>query len=135
MLANFLLGNLKYIIPGVLILLGFLYFQYTQNVIQNLKNNNVLLENSVEKQQETINQINSDFSKYKEINETINDNRIKNEKQVQDLYKKFNKSGRNFEELLRKKPQLLENIINRASGEMIECYEYHTGKSNTSCDQ
>lgn len=111
-------------IIGVMLIIGFAYYQYKANIrlrIENYDLRGTVIEvqarlETVKKQSEQITVINGQLvQKERELNQALFD-----------LAQKFNKNGRSFEELARRKPGLIAPIINRASDDINRCIELTT---------
>lgn len=70
-----------------------------------------------------------DLKKQQEINEQVNKKFADSQKQVGELQKKFEK--KNFDELTKKKPDLVEKKVNRGTEYALRCNEIVTGSPLT----
>lgn len=123
LMANFFRKNALKIagVVGILLLIGFAYFQYKSNIklqAQNLNLQATVFEtrarmDTVIEQADHISKINADM--------------IEKERALSDalfgLTNKFAKDGRDFRNLVRQKPGLVEPIINNATRETLRCVE------------
>ena len=96
-----------------------------------LKANNMVLEKSVESQQQVIAQQKEDFKSIIETNEklTILSNNL--QKELNDLDNRFNKGGRDFGKTAIAKDKAIQRIINKATANALRCVEISSGASLT----
>lgn len=126
-----------------------LYMQHLRKTIDVLEANAIvletnveLLEGAIETQKEVITKQRADHEnvvlKMKQLDEASN----KYNQEIENLRSKFNtrSSGdpRDFKKITKRKPKLVENIVNKASREAMDCLEAATGgemnaKSNSQC--
>lgn len=109
---------------GVVLIIGFAYYQYQNNIKLQAENYNLQATvfetkarlNTVVEQAGQISKINNDMiQKERALTESLFE-----------LSHKFTKNGRDFENLARRKPGLIEPIINNATDEMLRCIEQTT---------
>ena len=96
-----------------------------------LKANNLVLEKSVESQQQVIAQQKEDFKSIIETNEklTILSNNL--QKELNDLDNRFNKGGRDFGKTAIAKDKAIQRIINKATANALRCVEISSGATLT----
>tara|TARA_Y100001949_G_scaffold159788_1_gene150936 strand:+ start:264 stop:737 length:474 start_codon:yes stop_codon:yes gene_type:complete len=96
-----------------------------------LKANNMVLEKSVESQQQVIAQQKEDFKSIIETNEklTILSNNL--QKELSDLDNRFNKGGRDFGKTAIAKDKAIQRIINKATANALRCVEISSGATLT----
>ena len=96
-----------------------------------LKANNMVLEKSVESQQQVIAQQKEDFKSIIETNEklTILSNNL--QKELNDLDNRFNKGGRDFGKTAIAKDKAIQRIINKATANALRCVEISSGATLT----
>ena len=96
-----------------------------------LKANNMVLEKSVESQQQVIAQQKEDFKSIIETNEklTILSNNL--QKELSDLDNRFNKGGRDFGKTAIAKDKAIQRIINKATANALRCVEISSGAALT----
>lgn len=125
--STFLKKNLTNIIKtGLVILLvavAFFYYNWSQKEIATLKTNTVLLEKSNEQQQNAIESLTKGVEQLKNSYNNLNEKSLEYQKEIAELKNVFNKDGRDFTELSKKKPQLIENIINKGTEKEFKCLE------------
>lgn len=109
---------------------GYFYFNYTQNKIDALNKNNVELLNNDEVQKETINNLEDTLKKVQESNRILKEQSEKLTKDLNDLSEIFNKNGRDFGKLAKRKPGLIEKRMNEATKKELECFEKITDPEN-----
>lgn len=127
------------LLGGTLIAGGF-YVKAKIDDIAKLKENNAKLVAATEQQKQVIEQKDAEM---KQIVASLEEQHTMNkdlENNVKDLRAKFNKlkedgSKRDFGELLLKKTELLERIINKGTEKVFKCFESLTrNEKNTTCD-
>ena len=96
-----------------------------------LKANNMVLEKSVESQQQVIAQQKEDFQSIIETNEklTVLSNNL--QKELSDLDNRFNKGGRDFGKTAIAKDKAIQRIINKAPANALRCVEISSGATLT----
>lgn len=126
------------ILLGGTLIVGGLYIKAKIEDIVTLKENNAKLLQATEQQKMALEAKENDFESivaaYEEqqrINKTL-------EKGMEDLRNKFNqkKSGeeRKFGELLIKRAEWMEKIINKGTQKVFECFEQISRNENNNCD-
>lgn len=121
--ANNLFSIIKFAVIGLAILAAYLYWNWSQKEIQTLRTNQVILEKTITDQQSTIESILADYDSATESLKKIIDKNTTYNAELMDLYTKFTKNGRSLKNLAKKKPALIQNIINEATKKAIECNE------------
>ena len=103
------------------VILGFGYWLYISK--EGLKEDVTRLESQLAVKEEIIQEIQENL----EVSNTIRKDLVEQKKELSDklteLEKKFTKNGRNLEDLSHKKPELIENIINKAIDKKRDCYD------------
>lgn len=105
------------------------------NEIDTLKSNNALLEQSVIKQQNTIDALNEDFGKIRELQQETEQSR-------QETIKKIRKNERNFKEIINRsvtpsniqETKQLEFDVNKILKNKRECFKRISGNEQSDCD-
>lgn len=121
--ANNLFSIIKFAVIGLAILSAYLYWNWSQKEIQSLRTNQVVLQNAIKDQQATIDSILADYESATESLKRIIDKNAAYNAELMDLYAKFTKNGRSLKNLAKKKPALIQNVINEATKKAIECNE------------
>ncbi len=125
--AGFLKNNLGSIIKfaaiGLAILAAYLYYNWSQKEIATLRTNNVVLSQAVKTQQDTIDSILADYDAATAALKVIIDKNTAYNAELMELYNKFTKNGRSLKNLAKKRPALIQKLINDATKEAIECNE------------
>ena len=97
--------------------------------------NNAKLEESVQQQQELMDQMQNDIKQIQSINEELNDVNAKNQEQLKQLTDKFsvNAKGekRDFGAIAAEKPQSIQRLVNRGVANVVRCLELITGAEHT----
>jgi hypothetical protein len=112
---------------GMLALSGAFYFYYnsTQNKMTSLIQNNSKLELAIETNENTITSLNENYERVNSELSSVYADVIETRRQNRLLVEKFENNDIGF--LAENKPQLVENIINRASGNVMRCFELMSG--------
>ena len=121
--ANNLFSIIKFAVIGLAILAAYLYWNWSQKEIQTLRTNQVILEKTITDQQSTIESILADYDSATESLKKIIEKNTTYNAELMDLYTKFTKNGRSLKNLAKKKPALIQNVINEATKKAIECNE------------
>lgn len=97
--------------------------------------NNAKLEESVQQQQELMDQMQNDIKQIQSINEELNDVNAKNQEQLKQLTDKFsvNAKGekRDFGAIAAEKPESIQRLVNRGVANVVRCIELVTGAPHT----
>ena len=109
---------------GIVLIIGFGYYQYKSNIKLQAQNYN--LQATVVETQARLDTVNLQAEKIAGINQEMVKHERRLSKALFDLSHKFNKNGRDFEMLARRKPGLIAPIINRATRETFDCIELIT---------
>lgn len=109
---------------GVVLIIGFGYYQYKSNIKLQAQNYN--LQATVVETQFRMDTILSQAEKIVEVNAKLMKNERELNQSLFDLSHKFNKNGRDFENLARRKPGLIQPIINNATRDTFRCIEKTT---------
>lgn len=128
------------LILGGTLLSGGLYIKAKLADINTLKENNAKLlmvqkeqKLALEQKEIEVQQVLASYERQKNINTALEQN-------MSDLQNKFNKvkadgSKRDLGELLLKKANLLERIINKGTAKVFKCFEsISTNEANNNCD-
>lgn len=105
------------------------YFNWSQNELAVLRENNAKLETAVQIQEQTIKKLQEDFRRQAEILNEVNDNFAKSQEEARRLSDKLMKHD--IGHLAEKKPGLMENRINKASKDAARCFELLSGVEHT----
>jgi len=108
---------------------GYWYYQDTQKRIAVLQENNATLEVAVQLNEDTINQLQSEYERVTETLREVNEEFSEIRKQNKDLQDRLSKNDIGFLGL--NKPDLVERIINRATGKAFRCIEIISGAELT----
>jgi len=120
--------------PTVLKILGALlivvssivYVKYTQNQIDTLTQDNELLQLGIEEQHRVIDSLQNDIQLIIESRDKLSELLIKSNNEITELKEKLyreNQGKQSLEQLAIKKPQLVENIVNKATKDVFDCFE------------
>ena len=108
---------------------GYTYVQKLQADNKVLETNNIVLESSVNHQKETIAALDRQAKEIQKANNELRETTTKLHADQKNLAKKLGKHELDI--LAQNKPQLVERIINRASGAVLRCFEVLTGSPLT----
>lgn len=129
-----MLKNLKYIFYVFLLsslIGGFYYVSSLKDNIKDLHRDKEVLEEVVEEQKSVIEKQLQDLQKIQKINQKLIKIKQDQNNKINQLKKKFevNSGGkeRDLGKISRKKPGLVENIINDAASKNSRCFEILTG--------
>lgn len=133
---GFIAGNWIKIVAVAGVAAAFIYVQSLRKTVEVLKANTAIMELSIEDQKTVIQQLQNDSKKYKEISDNLNIKNTQYLTEINDLRRKFEKNGRDFDLLLNEKPVLVNKIINKATKKELNCLEEITdpNKSVVSCE-
>lgn len=113
-------------------------FQYISTLQRDLavsENNNAVLEQSIQQQQEAIEQQEKNYKSIVAANQQIAKQMQENQSRIDALNNKFDQSSsgkaRDLNGLALAKPKLVEKVINKASKNAIRCIEIVTGSPLT----
>ena len=120
--------------PTVLKILGALlivvssivFVKYTQNQINALTQDNELLQLGIEEQHRVIDSLQNDIQSIIESRDKLSELLIKSNNEITELKEKLyreNQGKQSLEQLAIKKPQLVENIVNKATKDVFDCFE------------
>jgi septal ring factor EnvC (AmiA/AmiB activator) len=104
----------------------YIYYLRTSHLIENLKQEKQHLEEVVEKQQKQMQLLKESYEKIIASKEELNKQIIEAQKELDELRNKLfreNHGKMSLEELARKKPALVEKIINKATEDVLNCFE------------
>lgn len=137
-IGGFLKNNLLKLVMGlgVVLILGtaFFYYNWSQKEINNLRENNAKLENAIDVQKRTIENLQLDIENFKIISKNLAERNRKYIQDLSDLKEKFHKNGRDFGKIAKEKPGLVGRIINDATKKEMDCIEeLSRGESGKSC--
>jgi len=125
---------IKLILITVLVLVGVGGVFYVSNMQANLavaKENQAKLEQAVVAQQEALSTMKADVAKQQVINQQLAKATEDQNKDMKDLEGKFKTDSkgekRNIGDLATKKPELIEEKVNRGSVNAVRCLELATG--------
>ena len=115
-------------ILGVLIIVvsSIVYVKYTQNQIDTLTQDNELLQLEIEEQHRVIDSLQNDIQSIIESRDKLSELLIKSNNEITELKEKLyreNQGKQSLEQLAIKKPQLVENIVNKATKDVFDCFE------------
>jgi len=115
-------------ILGVLIIVvsSIVYVKYTQNQINALTQDNELLQLGIEEQHRVIDSLQNDIQLIIESRDKLSELLIKSNNEITELKEKLyreNQGKQSLEQLAIKKPQLVENIVNKATKDVFDCFE------------
>ena len=128
---------------GILLLVIFAY-SYVKSLRSDLeveRANNSKLVSSVELQKEVIEQQRIDFENFKIVSDNLQKILDEQERSIKNLENKFNRNSRDIGKLAIEKPNLIENIINKATIKVNRCFEIATGaevkkdEKNSECSE
>ena len=108
---------------------GYTYVQKLHADNKVLETNNIVLESSVNHQKETIAALDRQAKEIQKANNELRETTTKLHADQKNLAKKLGKHELDI--LAQNKPQLVERIINRASGAVKRCFEILTGSPLT----
>lgn len=137
---------MNYIYAGITVIIlcicGYSYKLYTDNAI--LKNNQSVLEKSIDEQYKVILKNKEDFEKINNINSDLKELTKSQESRISDLQGVFTKEKpstviidnkeykinvkRDIGKLAIKKPKLVQDVINRGTLDAFTCFEKITAK-------
>lgn len=131
-------------IIGVLIALlvlggGAFYIHYLRAENAKLYEQTVTLEQSINTQKTTIENLQKDIKQITTEKKKIEVVKNENQKRLDELNKLFSRDGKSFDELAYAKPLLIENAINNGTKDKLRCFELITGQKvkdnekNTMC--
>ena len=115
-------------ILGVLIIVvsSIVFVKYTQNQINALTQDNELLQLEIEEQHRVIDSLQNDIQSIIESRDKLSELLIKSNNEITELKEKLyreNQGKQSLEQLAIKKPQLVENIVNKATKDVFDCFE------------
>ena len=134
-------GRLKlYLILALLLagIVGIAYWYYndTQSRLQAAAEKNAILTIAKEQQEAAIIKLNEDIKRSQEIVAALNEQFTDLRKDYDDLKDRFNKNSINFGtrdigKLAENKPKLIERVINKATKNVLRCFELAAGAQRT----
>jgi hypothetical protein len=130
-----MIGITTYFRIGIVIAIGlaiascFWYYNWSQNKLQELRENNTKLTLAVEQNEATIRVLNESIVRSNEQINTVN-TKFQDLRQEHDkLSKKFSKHDIGY--LASKKPKLVQKIFNKGTADVGRCFELATGATLT----
>ena len=97
--------------------------------------NNAKFEESVQQQQDLMEQMQNDIKQIQSINEELNQVNAKNQEQIKQLTDKFsvNAKGekRDFGAIAAEKPKTIQRLVNIGVANVVRCLELVTGAEHT----
>lgn len=124
---------------------GYWYISDLNESLTTAKQQVIAYKTAVEQQNEFVKAKLNEISQISEINQKITSNNIKLQNDIDTLNKKFkvNAKGqsRDFGEIARAKPELVQKLINRASNNVNRCFEIASGaklkegERNNECEE
>jgi len=123
-------------IISVIVLLGMIFWgiSWVTGLRADLavsEQNNSILQETVDTQNNTIKTLTEDFELITASNKNLTETIQKQTARVDDLHKKFNIKAnghsRDFGDIARAKPVLIERLVNKASKNVTRCFELATG--------
>lgn len=121
-------GIIKAIIALIIVVSLLFVGWYITNIKADLvtsEMNNKALQDGIKEQQALMQQMQADIESIKKINEELNTQKTKLEKDKNDLTSKFDK--RDFGKFAAEKPELVQNLINRGTDNALRCLELASG--------
>ena len=109
--------------------IGYWYYKESQARIQILTENNAKLEIGIALNEETINQLQTDYGMAQQALVRLNDENAAIRRRNNLLIEKFADSNLGF--LAENKPELIERIINRGTANAFRCMELLSGAELT----
>lgn len=104
----------------------YIYYLRTSHLIESLNREKQQLEQIVEKQQKQMELLKESYKKIIAAKDELTKQIIDAQKELDDLRNKLfreNHGKMSLEELARKKPALVEKIINKATDDVLGCFE------------
>ena len=136
-----LFGRLKlYLILALLLagIVGIAYWYYndSQNKLQLAAEKNAVLTITNQNKELAIAKLNEDIKRSQEIVAALNEQFIDLRKDYDDLKDRFTKNSVNFGtrdigKLAENKPKLIERVINKATKNVLRCFELAAGAQRT----
>lgn len=110
-----------------LVLVSFyIYYLKTSHTIENLARQNAELQNVVEEQKQKLEQMQKNYEKIIAGRDELLKQIKESQQELDDLKNKLfreNHGKMSLEELAKKKPKLVEKIINKATEDTLNCFE------------
>ena len=126
-------SDIKFLIFGIcIVLIGIciFYIFYLRKNIEIYKENQIKLELSIQEQNKVLELKNSEIAQIKEAYAALNYLNNEQTEQIEKLKNKFhfkpNKKNRDFGEISRAKPGLVNKIINKSTESVNRCFELLT---------
>jgi predicted RNase H-like nuclease (RuvC/YqgF family) len=116
-----------------LIVAFFVHYGNLRDELVETKQQNIVLEKSIETQQTVIDQMKTDIEEVKNINQNITKQNNNLKRDVESLNSKFSK--RDFGSLATQRPQTIQRLINRASENVARCFELASGAPLTDAEK
>jgi len=104
----------------------YIYYLHTSHLIESLNREKLELEQIVEKQQKQMELLKESYKKIIASKEELTKQILDAQKELDELRNKLfreNHGKMSLEELARKKPALVEKIINKATEDVLSCFE------------
>ena len=130
---TFLSGIKNYLIMGavaaVVMIGAWKYYTYTENKIQTYRTNAALAEQAQKSSEAALNQVQSDISNMRTEFATVQQKFLVASNRVSALEKKLSEHDLGY--LAQSKPKLVENIVDKATQDVIRCFEIESGSPLT----
>lgn len=134
-LAEFKLRIIIGLIIAAVIGSAGLYINYLNGKVDKLNKSITIMKISLEEQKQTINVIRADSGKIQSANTQIITQLQNQAKQYKELNNKFTKKAngdtRSFNNIVARKPTLIQKIINNSSADAMRCLEIASGSALT----
>lgn len=115
------------VVSSLALLVSFyIYYLRTSHLIESLNREKQQLEQIVEKQQKQMELLKESYKKIIASKEELTKQILDAQKELDELRNKLfreNHGKTSLEELARKKPKMVEKIINKATEEVLSCFE------------
>ena len=124
------------VLGGILLVFaGFWYVSGLQSDLQQSQTNNERLRDSIEEQQQLVDQMQEDFSEIRRINSELREETQRQQQTISNLNERFNVDARgerrDFAAIAAERPGLVERLVNRGTRNAFRCLELASGAEHT----
>lgn len=112
------------------------YYKYSQNKIASLTNQNIKLTQELEEKDKYIEKLKIAYDLVQKAKDDVNRSVVASLKEIDSLKNKLNREYRgktSIEDLAKKKPKMIEKILNNSINETLTCFEKTT--DNKECNE
>jgi hypothetical protein len=134
------LSSMKYKIIGggfviLMLISGYFYIQYLQASLESARIERIRFSEVIENQQTLLNALRDDIERIERINQEVSRRFNSIERSTADFVRRFRENAggtpRNLEESANRRPETVQQAINRGTRDALRCNEIVTGSALT----